>query len=308
MQNEVVSLDNADYSLIASMMGIETSGKTVAPMDTLTRLRIWNRPVMGSIEKSGKVRQMEVVPGGTYRFDYGEGKFHYCESIQLRPFLQRFRYSRWVPYPTPDKEGRKGKYVKSIFVTDYKKFNNTDLMDESGGFNCGRQSGYISNWKELPESTKKLITSVKRVRSIFGTVTLEGAMDSSGEIVSEEGTTVPVIWEIENNTAFKIMGQALSKYGDSNRLFPQHLIDLYTEGSPMTNGNMLYQPAFNIDFTKSIALKPEDNDYLSKFQSWVDNYNKYIKDSYDKNSGSKNNIDDEDKNIIDSFITVEEAV
>ena len=307
MQSDLVTLENTDYSLIANAMGIETSSKSSTSVDSLCRLRIWNRPVMGSIQKGGKVRQMEVVPGGTYRLDYGNGKYHYCETINLRPFLQRFRYNRWLPYQTPDKEGRKGKYIKSVFTNDYKQFNSTDLMDESGGFYCGRPSGFIADWKELPEATRTLITSVKRVRSIFGTVTLEGAVDDSGEVVEEEGSTVPVIWEIENSTAFKIMGEALTRYGDANRLFPQHYIELDTEGEPMANGNMLYKPTFNVDLTKDIRLQPEDNEHLIKFQTWVDNYNKYIKESYQKNMGSKTSLSEDEENVIDSFITVEEV-
>lgn len=88
MQSDLVTLENTDYSLIANAMGIETSSKSSTSVDSLCRLRIWNRPVMGSIQKGGKVRQMEVVPGGTYRLDYGNGKYHYCETINLRPFYK----------------------------------------------------------------------------------------------------------------------------------------------------------------------------------------------------------------------------
>ena len=295
-------------------MGIEdTDSRATRSADALCRLRIWNRPVMGTIDKEGKKRQMEVVPGGTYRLDQGSyrldqghGKYVYCEKLKFRPFLQRFRYNRWLPYVTPDKNGRKGKYVKSVFVSDYKAFNSSDLIDESGGFNCGRPSGYVEDWKALPESTRNLITSVKRVRTIFGTVTLEEgeASNEAGEVIPTDGSTIPVIWEIENNTAFKIMGEALAKYRQAGRLFPQHLISLSTDGAPMTNGNMLYQPVYKVELTKEVKLvQPEDNEMLMRFQSWVSKYNKYIQEAYDQNA-NRNNLSTEETDVIDNFITV----
>ena len=309
METELVTLDSTNYDMVAAVMGIESNeNATTRSSENLCRFRIWNRPVMGTIEKNGKARQMEVVPGGTYRLDDGTGIFRYCESVVFRPFLQRFRYNRWLPYQTPDKEGRKGKYVKSAFTNDYSKFTSSDLIDEAGGFNCGRPSGYIKDWKELPESTRKLITSVKRVRAIFGTITLaEGtAVNEAGEALPASDEPLPVIWEIENNTAFKIMGEALGKYRNSNRLFPQHEIELTTEGSPMVNGNMLYQPVHNVKLTEEVKLvQPDDNEMLMRFQSWVNSYNKYIQESYERNANS-NPIAPDEAEVIEAFITVED--
>ena len=308
METELVNIDNTNYDLVAAVMGIETTGsKPARSADVLSRLRIWNKSVMGTIDKGGKKRQMEVVPGGTYRIDDGSGTFMYCEKINFRPFLQRFRYNRWLPYQTPDQNGRKGKYVKSAFTHDYKAFSSSDLIDESGGFNCGRPAGFVKDWQELPEATRKLITSVKRVRTIFGTVVLEDgdAINDAGEAVETTNTPIPVLWEIENNTAFKIMGEALAKYRDAGRLFPQHLIELTTEGAPMANGNMLYQPIYNVQLTKEVKLvQPDDNDMLMRFQTWVNRYNTYIQEAYDKNANN-NPLSEEESEVIDGFITVD---
>ena len=310
METELVTIDSANYDIVAAAMGIEEEKSSSSnSANALTRLRIWNKSVMGTIEKNGKPRQLEVVPGGTYRLDDGSGTYKYCEQITLRPFLQRFRYNRWMPYQKPDKNGRNGKYIKSAFTADYKAFNSTDLIDESGGFNCGRPSGFVKEWNELPEATRKLITSVKRVRTIFGTVEIGGYLNEEGENIEVEygEDQIPVIWEIENNTAFKIMGDALAKYRQAGRLFPQHKIQLFTEGSPMANGNMLYQPIFNVDLTKEVKLtQPEDNDTLMNFQTWVNNYNKYIQTSYDENANN-NPLTSEEENVIEGFITVDEG-
>ena len=188
-------------------------------------------------------------------------------------------------------------------------FNSSDLIDDDGGFNCGRPSGFIKEWSEVPEATRKLITSVKRVRTIFGTIKLDEhtAVNEAGEEIAPDSNVIPVIWEIENNTAFKIMGEALTKYRDAGRLFPQHKIDLTTEGAPMMNGNMLYQPLATLHLSQEIELKqPEDNDTLMKFQTWVTNYNKYIKDAYDQKASSTT-ITPQEMEVLNSFVTVEDS-
>ena len=308
METDLVTLDNTNYDMIASMMGIEEGKATSSSSSSgLARLRIWNKPIMGAIEKNGKQRMMEVVPGGTYRIDDSNGSYKYCEQIKLRPFLQRFRYNRWLPFNTPDVGGRTGRYIKSVFTHDYKTFSSTDMVDESGGFNCGRPSGFVKDWQALPEETRKLITSVKRVRAVFGLVEMDSYLTETGEVVPVESSPIPVIWEIENNTAFKIVGDALAKYRQAGRLFPQHMLELSTTGAPMKNGNMLYQPVCKVELTKEVKLsQPEDNERLLDFQAWVNNYNKYIHSAYEENSNN-HPLTTEQENVIEGFITVEDG-
>lgn len=303
MDNQIATIDTKNYDLMAEVMGIEgvTSPKSV---DTLCRMKIWNQAIMGTVDQDGKKRKMEVVPGGTYRLDDRQ-KFAYADTISFRPYMQRFRFNRWLPYATPDAKGKKGRYLKSVFTSDYKTFTSSDLMDEDGGFNCGRPSGYIKDWEAQPEETRKLITSVKRVRAIFGTVTLNNALNEVGETVDTGSDPIPVVWEIENNKAFKIMGEALQKYSTAGRLFPQHSIVLSTEGSPMTNGNMLYMPVPDVDLRTEIEIQPQDSETLANFQAWIANYNNFIVKSYQKKAPNSVFSKDEEE-VIDSFITVDE--
>ena len=307
MDTQISTLDAKNYDLMAEVMGIPQEGNTnTKSNETLPRLRIWNQAIMGPVDQDGKKRKMEVVPGGTYRLDYGSGTYVYAESISFRPFLQRFRFSRWIPYSKVDAKGKKGRYLKSVFTNDYKLFTSSDLMDEDGGFNCGRPSGFIKDWKALPENQRSLITSIKRVRAIFGTVVLHNPMNEAGEPAGAEEESIPVIWEIENNNAFKIMGEALQKYRTAGRLFPQHMIELTTEGSPMTNGNMLYMPVPTVDLTKELdILQDKDSKTLSTFQSWVTNYNNFIVESY-KRKANTPVISSDEEEMLETFITVDE--
>ena len=304
MDKNLTTIDTKNYDAVAELMGIPQQSASKRSGDALVRMRIWHRAIMGSVEKDGKTRQMEVVPGGTYRFD-NDGTFIYAETVSFRPFLQRFRFSRWLPYSNPDASGRKGKYIKSAFTHDYKIFTSSDLIDDTGGFNCGRPSGYIKDWKALPDETRKLITSVKRVRTLFGEATLHNPVNDAGESVEMDGP-IPVIWEIENNDAFKILGETLQKYRSSGHLFPQHQLELSTEGSPMVNGNMLFAPVPNLDITKEIDIEqPKDNETLTLFSSWVANYNNFISEAHKDNA--KASFTNEEEEVIDSFIAVDEA-
>ena len=310
MDTQISTIDTGNYDLMAEVMGIPQDNRAdTRPGNSLCRMRIWNQPVMVDIDQDGKKRNMEVIPGGTFRFDDGSGNFLYTEAVTFRPFLQRFRFSRWLPYDrtTSDAKGKKGRYVKSVFTHDYKIFSTTDLMDEDGTFNCGRPAGFVKNWKDLPEESRKLITSVKRVRAIFGTVSLDTVLNAQGEEVKMDGIPLPVIWEIENNTAFKIMGEVLQKYRTAGHLFPQHEISLSTTGAPMANGNMLYQPVPEVDLTQTIDIvQTEDSATLAAFQTWVRNYNEYIIESYN-NKSSPSSLTLEENDVIEAFITVEDT-
>ena len=67
---------------------------------------------------------------------------------------------------------------------------NIDLKDNDGGFNCGKPSGWIEDYKSLPDATKELIRSIKRVRVVLGTVELINPVDASGNSVELEATPI----------------------------------------------------------------------------------------------------------------------
>jgi hypothetical protein len=217
--NNIVTLDTTNnFDSMAEAMGIAVQSAAAAESNnsSLARLRIWHQSIMGTEQVKGKSRQVEVVPGGTYRLQDANGDFSYADKISFKPFLQQFFYSRYVPYVKPDDQGRKGRFVKSVMVGQ-SQFGRDDLIDTDGKVNCGRPAGYIKNWGDLPEAQQKLFMSVKRVRALFGLVTMHDAVDNTGEPVSsEEG--IPVIWEIDNKDAFKTIGQVIDKFASNRRL------------------------------------------------------------------------------------------
>ena len=304
--DNVVALDPTNnFDSMAEAMGLATksSDSNESTGSSLARLRIWHQSIMGTEQVKGKTRQVEVVPGGTYRLQDANGDFIYAEKISFKPFLQQFFYSRYVPYVKPDEQGRKGKFVKSVMVGQ-SQFGRDDLIDNAGTVNCGRPAGYIKNWGDLPEPQQKLIMSVKRVRALLGTVTLHDAVDNTGEPVTVQENT-PVIWEIDNKDAFKTIGQAIDKFASNRRLLPQHTLELTTSGDQMANGNMIFKPVVDVDFTKTLPLGDEEKGLFTNFKTWVQNVNQGVKKSHDLKASSKMSQEDED--TVNSFIDITDA-
>ena len=304
MDTQLATISTDNYEIMASAMGMGKPTKTESTI-TIPRMKIEHRPIMSTVDTKGKKRQMEVVPGGTFAITDNDGNVHYSEAINFRPYLQRFRYVRWVPFTHPDEMGRKGNFIKSVFVPQ-DNFNNSDHMDSDGGFNCGRPSGYIKDWQALPEATRRLISSVKRVRALFGVV-------SSNEVTNEKGEpanspiNIPVIWEINNKDAFKAMGEVIEQYFSAKRLLPEHAMSITTEGAPMANGNMLYSPIPSVDLSTKLDISEEDQVTFRNFMDWVDGQNNWIKLKYEeKSSGS--NFSQVEEHLIDEFVDVTEEL
>jgi len=212
----------------------------------------------------------------------------------VRPFMQRFMYKKFVMASgnTPNR------YVKTVMSDNI----NMDLKDNDGGFNCGKPSGWIEDYKSLPEATKELIKSVKRVRVILGTVDLIDPVDANGNSV--EVQTTPFIWEIDNRDAFKTVGACFTKLAKMKRLPVQHMISAQTEERKLPNGSSFYLPVVNLDVTKTVELSQDDQNRFADFMAWIENYNTYIINTYAEKAISKQD-DDLDDVDLDGIVDIE---
>ena len=225
--------------------------------------------------------------------DIPEGTTDYATSVTQRTYLQRCMYKRFIK-GSGDKPNR---YVKNVMADNL----NIDLKDNDGGFNCGKPSGWIEDYKSLPEATKELIKSVKRVRVILGTVDLIDPVDANGNSV--EVQTTPFIWEIDNRDAFKTVGACFTKLAKMKRLPVQHMISAQTEERKLPNGSSFYLPTVNADFNNALSISQEDHETFSNFMGWVDNYNNYIISEWNKKSES---LSSNDEKVLDEFHSLDD--
>ena len=288
--NQVATQTN--FADMAKLMGVSTEVQATKA-STLARLRINHSPIMGEAEVNGKKTKVEVVEGGTYKLEIPDGPTYYASSVNVRPFVQRYMYKRFVM----GNDSTPNRYIKTVMADNL----NIDLKDNDGGFNCGKPAGYIQDFKALPEKTQELIRQIKRVRAVFGEVELVDPVDASGNPVTVDAT--PFIWEVENRDAFKTIGGVFTKLGKMRRLPPMHYVTLTTSEQSLPNGNSFYLPEVQLDLQNTLDLDDDAQETLGNFLAWITNYNEYIANAWDENAHKHEDVDTA---TVDDFIDISE--
>ena len=290
--NQVATINN-NFSDMAKLMGMSVDNQQAAKSSVLARLRINHSPIMGEQEVNGKQVKLEVVSGGTYKLEIPDGPTYYANGVNVRPFVQRYMYKRFVK----GNDSTPNRYIKTVMADNL----NIDLKDNDGGFNCGKPAGYIQDFKALPEKTQDLIRQIKRVRAVFGIVELVDPVDASGNPVTVDAT--PFIWEVENRDAFKTIGNVFVKLGKMRRLPPMHTFSASTSEQSLPNGNKFYLPETKLDLQKTLELDDETQETLGNFLAWITNYNEYISNAWDENAHKHEDVDTA---TVDDFIDITE--
>jgi len=277
---ELTTIDTNNYAAMAKAMGIanETSSER-KQASTLARLRINHSPVMGEAEVNGKNVNMEVVSGGTYKLEVPDGPTYFAETVTIRPFLQRFMYKRY--------NADKNDFTKTVMHENLQ----VDLKDTAGGFNCGKPAGYIEDFDSLSDEMKEAIKQIRRVRVILGEVEMNNPIDENGNAV--EVGTMPFIWEVDNKTAFKTMGEPFNQLGRQRKLPIQHKITLDTSEQELQTGGAFFLPVPSLDLTKAVVINDEDQKRFSDFLEWIKSYNEYVISSWTDKSSQSATADEE---------------
>ena len=279
---ELTTIDTNNYAEMAKAMGMANEAANTKKQGMfLARLCINHSAILGA--------ESILVKAGTYKLEIPDGPTYYAESAIVRPFMQRFMYKKFVM----GSAGKPNRYVKTVMADTL----NMDLKDNDGGYNCGKPAGWIEDYASLPEATKELIKSIKRVRVVLGHVELINPKDVNGNPVELEAT--PFIWEVENRDAFKTVGGVFTKLAKMKRLPVQHTVDLTTEERKLPNGNSFYLPLAGMDTTKTVELQQKDQDLFADFMAWVQNYNEYIINAYAEKAGDSDGDELDDLNIED---------
>tara|TARA_E500000305_G_scaffold109493_1_gene114618 strand:+ start:694 stop:1602 length:909 start_codon:yes stop_codon:yes gene_type:complete len=296
---DLVTINTDNYAAMAKAMGIanEKSDSNKEKASTLARLRIHHTPIMGTAEVKGKEVNVEVVEGGMYKLEIPDGPTYFSKNIKVRPFMQRFMYKRFVM----GKGDTKNRYIKTIMADNL----NIDLKDSDGGFNCGKPSGWIEDFKALPENQQQLIRSCKRVRVVFGLITMSDPVDATGNSVDVQPTAF--IWEVENKDAFKSIGKCFNDCARAKRLPVQHEITLSTEENKLASGAVFYLPSPTLDLSSTIEVGDDDQTMFSNLMLWIKNYNDYILNQWNENAHKKESHDTTLKETLDEFIDIDTA-
>ena len=295
---QLTTLQTGNFAEMAKMMGISEEGSSKSSSSKLPRLRIHRDAIMGTAEVNGKKVNVEVLPGGSYRLDIPDVGYYYASSVVIRPHLQRFMYKRYVQAKGNDK----GYYVKSL-MTDNAKMN-VDLKDDRGGFNCGKQAGYIQDFNALSEAMKTAIREIKRVRVIFGEVDFIDPIDEDGNPVELE--TKPFIWEIDNKESFKELGTVFETFMKNQQLPVWHKVTCTAAERKIPTGAVYYVADTSLNLREPVEAGEEQEKLFADFASWVERYNDSIISKWSEvRQKEKDEMSEEDINIIENLVDVE---
>ena len=262
-----------NFAQMAEAMGMAVDIAKPKKQSNLARLKLDHKGIMGEEVVGGKKKKVEVVSAGSYVLDRPNLDPVYGTDVTIRLFNQRFMYKKYIQ----GSGDTKSKYVKTIMDKDL----NGDLRDNDGGFNCGKPSGWIEDYSALPAETKALLKSIKRVRVLFGEITMKDPVNAKGEALGLI-ESVPFIWEVDNRDAFKTLGAPIAQMAKQNRILPQHRIILGAEEQSLPTGATYFLPTAVLDLSSTLELTDADSALFGDFNAWVDNYNEYIVKEFNK--------------------------
>ena len=270
MSNELTTANGSDP--IAALMGEQ---KAPQNKTSLARINVVSTALKGEIEVGGKKIRTDVVPVGSYKITIGDDVF-YAENIHVRMLADRLQWQRW--------NASTNEMEKSVMSNSL----NGDMMDSVGGFNLGRPSGYIEDFNALPEATKDIIRTVKRVKIFMGLITVESPVDMNGEPISSTYADIPFIMDVKNRDSLKNITAALDMLKRKNVLpYMAYTVLSGAEASIPTGATYGYSTA-----TVGQSITPSDMDdtfvrqTASDFLDYISYSNGKILDLHNERNGS----------------------
>ena len=295
--NEVVTINTDNYSVMAKAMGLAGESSD-SKSSSLARLKLQHKNIMGMKTVGDEVEEVVKIKAGSYKLDVPDDTAYYAKEVTIRPFMQRFMYKRFVKNNNAKQGEPLGIFHKTIMADNL----NIDLKDNQGTFNCGKPSGYIKDFASLPADMQNLIKQIKRVRVLFGLISMKDMKtETEGKLTEVED--LPFIWEIDNREAFKIVGKPFATLSTMRKLPVQHTITALGDPRALPSGDKFYVPKVMLDTTNTISLSDKDQTTFTDFVSWIENYNTYIMNMWDEKVNST--MSTEDENTVDQFVQID---
>ena len=271
----------------AELMGFSTGSSSGSTSKLLDRVQQVHSPIMGEVEYGGKTIKTEVVPTGAFKMQNGENVV-YSTSATVRIFMVRQQWQRW--------NGESGEMEKSVMANSL----NGDLQDSIGGFNLGRPSGYIEDFNALPQATKELMRTVKRVKIYMGTITLDNPTDDKGNPanVGNTFTDLPFTMDVKNRDSLKSIDSVCTAITKGNELPMAVEIKLTGVEDSIPTGAKFGK----IEATKgkSVGSSEADNSLLSDFLAFIEAQNGRILDLHHERNDKS--LSPEDAKVVNGII------
>jgi|TARA_R110000764_G_scaffold19460_2_gene51083 hypothetical protein len=272
---------------LAELMGVsETSSKQSGP--SIARVNVVSSAIKGEIDVGGKKIKTDVIPVGSYKITMGDDVV-YAESISVRIVAQRQQWQRWNSTTNEMEKSVMGNTV------------NGDMQDSVGGFNLGRPSGYIEDFNALPEATKDIMRSVKRVKLFMGLLTINEPMDETGAAISTKYDNLAFVMDVKNRDSMKSLEGALAILGRRNLLPIMSTLILTGKEESIPTGATY--GVITAAVGEQVELSATDNDTLTDFLGFIEYSNGKIMDLHHERSNRS--MSTEDAELVGSIIDVD---
>ena len=272
---------------LAELMGVsETSSKQSGP--SIARVNLVSTAIKGEIDVGGKKIKTDVIPVGSYKITMGDDVV-YAESISVRIVAQRQQWQRWNSTTNEMEKSVMGNTV------------NGDMQDSVGGFNLGRPSGYVEDFNALPEATKDIMRSVKRVKLFMGLLTINEPMDETGAAISTKYDNLAFVMDVKNRDSMKSLEGALAILGRRNLLPIMSTLNLTGKEESIPTGATY--GVITAAVGEQVELSATDNDTLTDFLGFIEYSNGKIMDLHHERSNRS--MSTEDAELVGSIIDVD---
>ena len=272
---------------LAELMGVpEKSSKQSGP--SIARVNVVSSAIKGEIDVGGKKIKTDVIPVGSYKITMGDDVV-YAESISVRIVAQRQQWQRWNSTTNEMEKSVMGNTV------------NGDMQDSVGGFNLGRPSGYIEDFNALPEATKDIMRSVKRVKLFMGLLTINEPMDETGAAISTKYDNLAFIMDVKNRDSMKSLEGAIAILGRRNLLPIMSTLILTGKEESIPTGATY--GVITAAVGEQVELSVSDNDTLTDFLGFIEYSNGKIMDLHHERSNRS--MSTEDAELVGSIIDVD---
>lgn len=278
-----LALANERGQSMAELMGVSSAPSGQAT-PSIARIGMQHQPIMGEVEFNGKMIKTEVIPVGAFTLTQGDDTV-YSTGVSVRIFAQRQQWQRW--------NGETNEMEKSVLSNSL----NGDLKDSIGGLNLGRPSGYIEDFQSLPEATKAVIRSVKRVKVFYGTVTLDNPTDEAGNPVNGEYVDIPFVMDVKNRDSLKSIDTVLNGLQRKNLLPIMSTVKLKGVEDSIPTGAKFGK--IEASLGDKIDITDHDNDTLRDFIELIEYSNGKILDLYHERAKGHA---DEDKGLVEDIL------
>lgn len=249
MTNEVLTIDQANYDNLAGLLGQDmSSGES------------FNLPMLKTNADFEDSDGNELKPG--WFTITKNGQVIYAKQIDFRPFLNRFKYVKYVEQ----------KYENS--TVQFANFNE-EKPDEKGGHTCGRVPR--KQWANMPEAEVNEQKLVQCYRYLYGTVTMLDAVNAKGESV--DVIDEPVLWRTRGSN-FMPVGDVLEQINSDKRLLFNCRFTVTNKREK--NGGVTYYVA-QLKFNPAAPIvntTKADIELLKEFLETVDYSNKLTMEKY----------------------------